>query len=701
MRKDIELIEAENNSKEIQARNHLRLSEEVQSLLVIFFCVGSSGKRGVTIKLKCPFPLLQRKLDLPREYIISLDREKFSTTEGLTKIVFAVKMLEEALEGEFKEGMYKMAAVGERIEHFQTLRKKLVNRLREFLKDEFVNLSTKMLDRMKSEKLSSKRDPLKLDPHTAIYDVLQSYFPLMKSVKSSDFGAHLDLRKSYETAMSIIYKKELMSFALEVKAQIKKDRDSVANNGFLIGVSESNLSSKLFKLYMKANKGSAASNNLDVSDEMSDNESVVTSNDSDSSLRGDRAYLLLLNTICDISYREQRFCSTFFDLNPQLELTSGFKELRMMLERMMRGIPKYFAAFIDSFERHSDKFFSLIMLIATELKIASYKTRSAFITAFLEDSKGKLLEVFQRFVKMQVNSIDEYKSVIKKSGVIPCVAKLPYFVDRFQLMIQQGEDMEEGQGGQSAEVAAGGAGAEESKQLPHAEMALTQLVSRIFEKIDALAETDPKHSNAFKIKNYCYFYRAMLQRNFSKMPEMQKRVKESQDIFSSCSDKYIQWVIRDKAFTDLFKFFSGIEEALATKTFPVEDIKTKNVWNKAELQKLSSSNARNFQSKIKEMVKRLDRHLGPKSETNSYVVIKIDQYNLYFETWRRLVTYFLDRYKGFHEVTKMCYENIKLEPSWEEAKKAFDLVESSVSSFSKASAGYSNNHSSISLSLND
>lgn len=148
----------------------------------------------------------------------------------------------------------------------------------------------------------------------------------------------------------------------------------------------------------------------------------------------------------------------------------------------------------------------------------------------------------------------------------------------------------------------------------------------------------------------------------------------AEERFVTSRDNYVMWVIKS-AFGDLFEFFEGVEECL--KSIDIEDITFQTQFSKNRLKSLIKKRETTFPKEIADMVKRMEKHIGPKMDP--YNTVKTD-YVLFGEVWDYLTLLFIKRYTRMEEMTKQCYTNITVKPSSQEVTDSFKKVKQEWSS---------------------
>src|SRR5690606_35061443 len=144
-------------------------------------------------------------------------------------------------------------------------------------------------------------------------------------------------------------------------------------------------------------------------------------------------YVRALTEISDIITKEQQFCEKYFLLDPRSE------DMKKMMERMFKKVPGELSSLIDFIDKKADRFFCLGMVAHTETKLHSY-TNNAFLTVLHTDALAQLNGLYNNFLEKQLASISEYKCIIKKTNVVPYIAKLPFFISKLESVMKDYND---------------------------------------------------------------------------------------------------------------------------------------------------------------------------------------------------------------------------------------------------------------------
>nr|CAG4717564.1 unnamed protein product [Naegleria fowleri] len=531
----------------------------------------------------------------------------------------------------------------------------------------------------------------------------------------------------YTKAVAPLYRKEIHLFIHDTKQVIKSNKENKVSKTFLLGTKSTQLNEKIIKDTKHAKRVSVrmpaaktSNNNTDSSkttlsiddDEMTmaseidfsdgeedfDDEIIeyVKEQQSDISSRVDTLYAYCLNTICSTMFQEQNHITKFFIMNtateevqisnPSFESTTSNvqsdgdndanegktsieintnsatssqsaaqngashsaqnvqrSEIYLMMERMFKDINDDLVSITNYVKKNTDRFYSLSMSLAAERQFRMYNGKSTYITEFLIFVKGLIQEIIQKFITKQIESIQEFKCTIKKVHVVPFIAKFSYFNDRFESILTNFSDMSVARSSATTDY--------------------LKIISAMFDSIEKLAQTNEKHSDAFRMKNYSYFYHSLNKRpNLSQNEELIKHNEIAKKRFEECCRRYILWMINFK-FEFLFHFIDGLEDCI--KTTSKEDIIYQTQYSKAKVKELIKKYDHQVMQKgIESIFKRMDKHIGQKNvDDSSYKIPKAIEERgpkvLHKEVWSRLRKFFVSKYERFEKIINEAYPTCK------------------------------------------
>lgn len=623
---DISQIEQKNNEMDVQSTNHEKLRKELQNLSQQF---GYSEKDERV-----------------------LTTYNFEIESQLTEIKELVSRIENALANDLGYGMDSMVSIIDRRTFLSKKRKDLVDRFIQFLLKQF---STKGLQLMKELQKKTNKDLL--DQREIVYE-LKKYESLMTSVKGADLNGkkyylgYLNLLAAYSNAMSDPYSSQLKAFFKGSRSLIERNEESKSSNMFFLGIAKGNNSSTISLL----NNVEDAPPPTPSTNQSSDDESDVYTFGGDSTtiadgkftenMRVDHAFTRWLSELCELIYAEENFCCQFFLLNPDPGEVFENKELKKMLEKMFKVLissKNYITSLLSWIEKNTDLFYILPMLNETEKMISQYESSTLLPSILSEILKELNQSIFTKFKDKQCLSITNFKASPKKLSVVPYFAQFPRFMERIERVLKEND----------------------SSKRHHAENAYQNILTIMFTSMEKIGKTDSKHYYHFALKNYAFFSRTVGKCNSYPSnstqfisPCVNDYVQKSIERFSECLQGYIIQTIKYR-FEPFFNFFEGIEEC--RKTIDISDVKFQSAFTSTKLTDLIKRFNSSYRKDIEDCLKRMDKHIGPKSEKIAAYSVNITEYNLFGEVWIQFRDYFLKRYEDFSILTRKCYTNLKSE----------------------------------------
>lgn len=751
MQKDIEQIEKENNALEVMWRNHQSLLKELDSLTdslkfdpTYEQCILQDDFEGDGLsKINKAVLKLQETLNRPfadgmdnMEAVIKRKKEfqrmRFALVNRFREFLVArfTKQIEDIIKERSKNVKYsKFDVSAKQVTDKDNISKQIFELHREKVYRPLDKYET-LMNCTYSTQIALEGDQATVEQFAKEINAAR------KALKKKDKGIHLNLNKinvfktkekkgkcqsradqltqltnAYCSAVAPLFRKEFSDFTLDVKAAMKKLKDNKYHHSFTLSVSKNKQAEKISSVNASTTATSTSTLMTDY-DEMTTatdvdepeinyhdlararRDSVSISGDlklesPDIANRIDCVFAYCMNTVCDVIYHEQAFCQKFFFLKSGKGSSAGpdnstsptahpeiqQKFLYDMMDKIFRDIPSHLLTLFEWIRSRCDSFYLLSMTLTLERLQTTYREKSPFLNAVI---LGPLLDMtrqaFEKFVGRQLTSIEEYKCVIKKISVVPFLAKFPYWVRRMDLILERHLYSNNNNDPEAKNFMAKGAN--------------KRIANKMFEHLEKLSETDKKHSDSFRVKNYMFFISSM-QHN----PDMihDQLVPLAQERLNKNMDDYIKMMI-DWKFDDLFSYFSQLENTM--QTVDVDDIVYQTQYSKKKLKDLiqkycnvpvhvnmdqnNASQFSDFQSKLTDIYKRMDKHLGVKCESGSSYKIGDDfMMSVHTLVWARLREFFVKRFREMHDLVNKCYKdtNIVFVPSVSVVQKLFNSVE--------------------------
>lgn len=747
MQKDIEQIEKENNALEVMWRNHNALLKELDSLTdslkfdaTYEQCILNDDFEGDGLsKINKAVLKLQETLNRPfvdgmdqMEAVIKRKRQfqsmRFALVNRFREYLVSrfTKMIDETLKDRTKNPKYaKFDINAKHVTDKDNVNKQIIEFHREKLYRVLDKYET-LMNCAFSTQVSLEGDQVTVDQFAKEINAVR------KAMKKKEKGLHLNLNKinvfakekkgkcqnradqlsqlsnAYSVAVAPLFRKEFSDFTLDMKATMKKCKDNKYHHSFSLSGGKSKKAEKIASLNASTTATSTAtSNTMTDFDEMTHDEPEINYLDfnksksqsqeanlklesQEVSLRVDTIFAYCMNTVCDVVYHEQNYCHKFFLLkgkatsvpdskSPLASVEFHPKFVYDMMDKIFRDLPSYLLTLFDWIRNNCDSFYLLSMILTLERLQSNFRDKSSFLNGAI---LGPLLDIckqaFDKFVTRQILSVEDYRCTIKKISVVPFLAKFPYWVKRLELILDR----------QLNSNNTGGEGTTSTSRNTIAKNANKKIATKMFEQIEKLAETEKKHADSFRVKNYMFFISSM-QNNADMVHD--QMIQLAQDRLNKNMDDYIKWMI-DWKFEDLFTYFSSLENTL--QTVDVEDIVYQTQYSKRKLKDLvqkycnvavhvnmdqnNTAQFSDFQQKITDIYKRMDKHLGVKCEANSSYKIG-DEFmaSVHALVWAHLRQHFIKRFKDMHTLVNKCYKdtNIIFVPSVSMVETLFNRVE--------------------------
>ncbi|CAM6085191.1 unnamed protein product [Calypogeia fissa] len=598
MREDIESIESRNNRLEMQAQNNGALVDELNKLL--------------------------ERLRVPNEYTSLLTSGSFEEANMLENVE-ACEWLAGALRGlepPFLDPAYvNMRAVRDKRAELEKLKTTFVRRASDFLRNYFASV----VDFMISDKsYFSQKGQLRRPDHADLRFKCRSYARMLQHIKTLDVNALGPLRKAYCSSLNLLLRREAREFANELRAQTKVSRVQGA--------------------WLEGSSGSSIGSGSD------------TSNVSD-------AYAKMLRIFIPVLVDESLFFASFMcfdvlptgpgldgegaeededdispldedgsDMKPANQNPAELEALNQALQDLLLGVEDDFYAVVD-WAYKIDPLRCISMQGVTEKYLASHKTDAAgFVRDLLTTLQSRISLQFNRFVEEANHQIERHDRSVRQVGVLS-------YIPRFAALAQRMESLTQGN---SRDVV---------------DSAYKRLVETMFAVLERIAQVDPKHADVTLLENYAAFQNCMFDLANVVTP-LGLYYQQASELYEQACTRYVNTVINSQ-FEKIFQFAQRVENLLYTIT--PEEVPFQINFSRADLRKTLNSSLKGVEKSLKEMYKRMQRHLATSEE-------------LLPSLWEKCKEDFLDKYEGLEALLIKCYPAETLSPSSAEMKELFKTV---------------------------
>lgn len=407
-------------------------------------------------------------------------------------------------------------------------------------------------------------------------------------------------------------------------------------------------------------------------------------------LTPEESFKLLIFSMCEMISYEQKFCLKYF-FTDKLPKSGGMSVDKMMEEIFTYAARKLlkFCAFI---EKKTDHLAVLQNLNFCEKLFLIYQEECPFARKMLVELMHRMKILMKKFIEFQAKGVRDTKFEIKKVNLAPFVGKSFYFLARMNMnsaksifrltfefkgisdkeasnsksvldllleMEKQKENAESGQpkkeAGEEERAEEPGVNTEDDldeasdDELNNSELGGTpqqqqpqsnslycydNVLKAVIQQIEALSESDQKHKQEFRLKNFHFLHKSLL--DFVNFVKSQNLDVEQESIVSimnfansakknyvAARAKYVEWVMKDNFFADFFDFYEKLDNYMqspSSEAFVPENI------SKEKFRQLMTKYGRPgiFEKTLASVVTRIKRHVGAplRGEHKSYSVFE-------------------------------------------------------------------------------
>eukprot|EP00002_Diphylleia_rotans_P008577 TRINITY_DN1849_c0_g1_i7.p1 TRINITY_DN1849_c0_g1~~TRINITY_DN1849_c0_g1_i7.p1 ORF type:complete len:505 (+),score=85.20 TRINITY_DN1849_c0_g1_i7:1058-2572(+) len=352
-------------------------------------------------------------------------------------------------------------------------------------------------------------------------------------------------------------------------------------------------------------------------------------------LKMSKAYGYALSFVVPAIVAETQFIGELFGFSLPTNTQSNHDEAvrRIRWSQTLENIFETLADELKSFAEWLDKQDPLnnisIILTTEQVKNQLEKDKS-----FLLDQFEGLMEIqekkFNKFVKEQIESIQECKISAKRCGIVPCFYKFPYFVSAVEFM-----------SGNTAQA--------------RIDQMYTKIAVAMFEWMIQIAQQNPKYTRVSIMENMHYFHTSLTGKCPPKLVEFDQK---SITLYDENQRGYLSWHI-EKQFPKLVRFFDDLVKLLTTVS--EEEVQFESSHSKEAAKKMIKTVDQTFDKNVIKMYKRARKHLDP-------------QHGLLPHVWSLLVDRFVEIYKEYDSMVKRCYKTLSLSPPSDSIKDRIDTV---------------------------
>lgn len=620
VKEQMEIMKDKDTLIQVQNINHQRLMQELENLI--------------------------EQLDLPIHHTKALLEGDLATPAGIYECTAAAEALQKCMQAEIHEALTNMQAVQEQKKRFDKMKASFAKRLSHYLNNLFIHQGNEL-----GETLSRHAGELRLPPHHSSHRDLTPYAELMFWLKNADPVAFDQLAKVYINSLSRLYDKEIKDFFESAKQKFHTIR--LDKKGGTLGIPGH-----------PRLEGSGTS--LDKAIDSRGRAASLQSIDSDSSkgstqdltrTKFDQMFEKVLCELEPVCLSEQDFVVKFFHLSlehsgdymimlddqpkeeePQAQTegddiwvprppkpkSAAERQLNEEMRRMLAGLFPSLESELMNFVAFGDKldsFNSMSMLVRMSQHVIHAQDAGSFLSKVFASSLVQIKRNFDRFIKTQINSIEDYK-VSKKSkcGIVS-------FVVHFEEFAHQAEAIFQG-----------------SNRRADLEKAYAKLIRAIFDQLRRVAmEHQKTPSDVVLMENYHHLYATLSQ---LKISCLEKERKEARQKYQEHQQAYVTAFL-GRPLEKLNTFFEGIESKVASGV-KVDEVGYQLAYSKQELRKvIKEYPGKEVKKGLDHLCKKVEKHL-------------CEEENLFQVVWHSMQDEFIKQYKHFEHLIEKCYPGSKI-----------------------------------------
>ncbi|KAJ7225687.1 exocyst complex component sec3 subunit [Mycena pura] len=573
---DISYIQSQNRGLQVQTQNQRALLAELQNLL--------------------------QTTQVDKEALAILTQESLEKSAGIQRLEEAATELYKALQaGQDTD----MAATMERLQEYRTHNAQFCKRVFDFLSIMFTAQSQMLLGSTDGLKKES-RGRVSVILHQDLEQYLGRYAGLMLYLKEMDEKVYAKLCAAYFSAASELHNTQIKALFSAYINLVKKANDEDQDQGF--GPTPA------VSTYAKGATGMRRAGTLIRSPMDARNKDK----DKDGSLRASEVFVLILEQIAPLIYREDEFITDFLQINDAaltfadyMDLDNYFRRnasrgagLSQPTMKLVRGamdlifgfLPEELKTWLDS-ALAKDNMQIIGLLASIERFTAEADERgNMFLHNVLGKQHTRLKGLFDRHINEQIQGVEQTKLTSKKrKGVV-------HFVKHFPIYIGQVENQL--------------IGADTLEIRATVDAAYDRIVQSMFESLKQMAKMDGEgedkgqlNYHVILIENMHHFVAETSQIEIGSVTVFLRRAEA---IYDENLTAYVKIVLR-RPFGKLIDYFDGVERLL--KTTAPSEVSTNANYNKSALKKVVKEyNAKDIRKHVDALYKRVEKHFTEASE---------------------------------------------------------------------------------------
>ncbi|KAF8213226.1 exocyst complex component sec3 subunit [Mycena galopus ATCC 62051] len=575
---DISFIQGQNRGLQVQTQNQRALLAELENLL--------------------------QTVQVDKEALATLTQESLEKSSGIQRLEEAATELYKALQaGQDTD----MAATMERLQEYRTYNAQFCKRIFDFLAIMFTAQSQMLLGATDGLVKEGRGRP-KIIMHQDLEQYLGRYAGLMLYLKEMDEKVYAKLCATYFSAASELHNAQIKALMAAYINLVRKGSEEDQDQGFgptpTVGT------------YTKGVTGIRRAGTVIRSP--LDARARDKEKNSDGTMKASEVFLLILEQIAPLIYREDEFLADFLQINDAaltfadyMNLDNYFRRqasrsvgLSQTTMKLVRGAMELIFGFLmDELKTWLDSALAkdnmqIIGLLASiERFIAEADEKgNAFLFNALGKQHTRLRGLFDRHINEQIKGVEETKLTSKKrKGVVHFVKHFPIHIGLVESQL---------------------IGADSLEIRSTVDAAYDRIVQSMFESLKQMAKMDGEgedkgqlNFHVILIENMHHFVAETSQIEIGSVTVF---LRKAEAIYDENLGAYVKIVLR-RPFGKLIDYFEGVERLL--KTTAPSEVSTNPSYNKSALKKVVKEyNAKDIRKHVDALFKRVEKHFTEASE---------------------------------------------------------------------------------------
>ncbi|KAJ7169718.1 exocyst complex component sec3 subunit [Mycena filopes] len=576
---DISFIQSQNRGLQVQTQNQRALLAELENLL--------------------------QTVQVDKEALATLTQESLEKSTGIQRLEEAATELYKALQaGQDTD----MAATMERLQEYRTHNAQFCKRVFDFLSIMFTAQSQMLLGNTDGLTKAEKKGRPGVIMHQDIEQYLGRYAGLMLYLKEMDEKVYGKLCAAYFSAASELHNTQIKALLSVYINFVRKASEEDQDHGFgptpTVGT------------YAKGATGMRRAGTIMRSPLEARNKDK--DKPSDGAMRASEVFVLILDQVAAMIYREDEFIADFLQINDAaltfadyMNLDNYFRRqasrsvgLSQSTVKLVRGamelifgfLPEELKTWLDNAVA-KDSLQIIGLLGCIERFIAEADERgNMFLLNALGKQHTRLKGLFDRHINEQIKGVEQTKLTSKKrKGVAHFVKHFPIYIGQVESQLI---------GADALEIRA------------TVDAAYERIVQSMFESLKQMAKMDGEgedkgqlNYHVILIENMHHFVAETSQIEIGSVTVFLRR---AEGIYDENLGAYVKIVLR-RPFGKLIDYFEGVERLL--KTTAPSEVSTNANYNKSALKKVVKEyNAKDIRKHVDALFKRVEKHFTEASE---------------------------------------------------------------------------------------